>query len=229
MITLFMFLFLAGGQPPTQPTTAKRCEITGDSRVECAPKTYTYCCGDKSSIAPEDEGVQKPSPIAPHRKVVKLTSQIKHKKKLNKAHEGLWGAGDNTERPGGTPYIYKDWGDARTIVIGDNGVEHDTDVSVGDPCGVDICASPSAASSGYLAVPTNSGMTGVKLSDDEYTHLQALRQAVADEENRLAVKYGAHIGVKLCHPDHACFTIYPLAPDHVEYHGQFLLIEKAKP
>lgn len=77
-------------------------------------------------------------------------------------------------------------------------------------------------------ITSDDGAKAVKLTDDEYAHLRALRQAVVDEEKRLAVKYGAQIEKNLCPPDHACFTIYRSALSHYEYHGQFLLIEKGK-
>lgn len=67
--------------------------------------------------------------------------------------------------------------------------------------------------------------TVVKLSDDEYSNLQKLRQAVIDEEKRLAVKYGWQgdraIG------DAISPSIEHLIPaDHYEFHQQFLLIDK---
>jgi hypothetical protein len=62
--------------------------------------------------------------------------------------------------------------------------------------------------------------TMVKLSDAEYAHLEDLRQRVADEERRLALKYGAQ--------DHPFMgAIY--YTDRYEFHGQFLLIERSKP
>jgi hypothetical protein len=70
----------------------------------------------------------------------------------------------------------------------------------------------------------------VKLPDSEYSHLQDLRKAVADEEKRLAVKYGAKPSCWDTIPknsDTYCYDGY--GPDHFEYHGQFLLIEKGKP
>ena len=66
----------------------------------------------------------------------------------------------------------------------------------------------------------------VKLSDSEYSHLQELRQQVADEEKRLAVKYGARVGIHFT-DDFTSGVTGPL--DHYEFHQQFLLIDKAKP
>lgn len=76
--------------------------------------------------------------------------------------------------------------------------------------------------------------TMVKLSDDEYAHLQALRLAVSDEEKRLAVKYGAY--VPPTRPVEAyggmymtmCDRLDGCRPDTYTFHGQFLLIEKVK-
>lgn len=83
------------------------------------------------------------------------------------------------------------------------------------------------------------GTLAVMLSDDEYAHLQALRQAVVAEENRLAVKYGADMGqVYVPAPCLGRDMGQCLAYDESKYlperkadtytfHGQFLLIEKA--
>lgn len=75
------------------------------------------------------------------------------------------------------------------------------------------------------------GSKVVKLSDEEYSHLQALRQAVVDEEKNLAVKYGADVP-PLCsslfsaQAAHVC-EMSPLGP-HYEFHQQFLLIDKSQ-
>ncbi len=67
--------------------------------------------------------------------------------------------------------------------------------------------------------------TAVLLPDAEYKHLQDLRQAVADEERRLAVKYGAsEESMTLCTDDGERFCA--VVPDRYEFHGQFLLIDK---
>jgi hypothetical protein len=71
------------------------------------------------------------------------------------------------------------------------------------------------------------GSKAVMLTDSEYSHLQDLRKAVADEEKRLAVKYGAKPSCWYNitkNSDAYCYDGYD--PDHYEYHGQFLLIEK---
>lgn len=65
------------------------------------------------------------------------------------------------------------------------------------------------------------GSKAVKLPDDEYARLQSLRQAVVDEEKRIAVKYGAE--TRTVDENHLM-----VVPDHFEYHGQFLLIERGK-
>jgi hypothetical protein len=65
----------------------------------------------------------------------------------------------------------------------------------------------------------------VMLGYEEYSHLRSLRQAVVDEEKRLAVKYGANPGHQIC--DMTCVAIQ--LPDHYEFHGQFLLIDKVAP
>jgi hypothetical protein len=81
-----------------------------------------------------------------------------------------------------------------------------------------------------IAVPADDGSKFVKLGLIEYSHLQDLRKAVEDEEERLAVKYGAVLSNPApCPPYCATFNgAYVWQPDRYEYHGQFLLIEKAK-
>lgn len=79
-----------------------------------------------------------------------------------------------------------------------------------------------------LRTPTQ---TVVKLSDDEYANLQKLRQAVVDEEKRLAGKYGATVpplgsSWPMAQPRDTCEAL-PIGP-HYEFRQQFLLIEKAK-
>jgi len=73
--------------------------------------------------------------------------------------------------------------------------------------------------------------TVVKLSDEEYANLQKLRQAVVDEEKRLAVKYGAV--QEVCTYGSGTLTdairgVNPQCnkPDHYEFHRNFLLIDK---
>lgn len=76
--------------------------------------------------------------------------------------------------------------------------------------------------------------TVVKLSDEEYAHLQQLRQAVVAEERWLAVKYGAEVGqFHICKreelPNLSSFTDIFCSSntiDHYEFHGIFLLIDK---
>jgi hypothetical protein len=53
------------------------------------------------------------------------------------------------------------------------------------------------------------GSKAVMLNDDEYKHLQDLRKAVADEEKRLAVKYGAE--TRTIDENH-----FLVIPDHYE-------------
>jgi hypothetical protein len=76
------------------------------------------------------------------------------------------------------------------------------------------------------SITVRDGSTMVKLPDSEYSHLQDLRKAVADEEKRLAVKYGAHNGIENCGFDPA--EAVSCGADRYEFHGQFLLIQKAK-
>lgn len=82
-----------------------------------------------------------------------------------------------------------------------------------------------AGLTGYITIATPES-TVVKLSDEEYSKLQALRQAVVDEEKRLAVKYGAKGWSVMQDPAHASDENF-VAPDHYEFHQQFLLIDKA--
>jgi hypothetical protein len=80
------------------------------------------------------------------------------------------------------------------------------------------------------SITVRDGSTMVKLPDSEYSHLQDLRKAVEDEEKRLAVKYGAQEGVPNCGFNPAVAVACDAVPhpgDHYEFHGQFLLIEKA--
>ena len=67
----------------------------------------------------------------------------------------------------------------------------------------------------------------VALSPSEYTHLQALRQAVADEEERIAKAHGVryNTGPLFC-ASSPCFgnLTREQAVDQYEYRGRFLLI-----
>lgn len=76
------------------------------------------------------------------------------------------------------------------------------------------------------------GSKVIKLSDEEYKHYMSMWQAVEDEEKRLAAKYGADLGYlnMPCPPNYGCMNngIPNRAPDHFEFHGKFLLIEKGK-
>ena len=108
------------------------------------------------------------------------------------------------------------------------------------PCNPPVYSSsapidPPAISGMWKATPQSLTIQGkdatvVKLSDAEYEHLEALRKSVVDEEKRLAVKYGASMGPS-CRPINgtmsACDAIY-MPTDSYEFHGQFLLIDKAK-
>ena len=83
------------------------------------------------------------------------------------------------------------------------------------------------------------GSMVLALPDDEYAYLQGIRKAVVDEEKRLAVKYGANLydfeyvscasatggGWTSTHGSLRCSTSH--TPDHYEFHGRFLLIEKS--
>lgn len=82
-------------------------------------------------------------------------------------------------------------------------------------------------------ITASDGSVVVKLSDSEYSHLQALRQAVVDEEKRLAVKYGASMGSDPCGFWNSIVgSVNCDAParaaDHYTFTGQFLLIERAQ-
>lgn len=82
-----------------------------------------------------------------------------------------------------------------------------------------------------VEVQSKDGMTVVRMQDDDYTHLTAMRQAVVDEEKRLAVVYGAILErqlIKKASPicTWTCEFDQYREVDHYEFHGQFLLIQK---
>lgn len=99
---------------------------------------------------------------------------------------------------------------------------------VDDPC--DEGVTPAAA-----VIVRTKDATMIELSDDEYAHLQALEQAVANEKSRLAVKYGARQAVyhpyimpTVCVPE-GCPQPVPDAPaDAYTFydHDRLLLIER---
>ena len=78
----------------------------------------------------------------------------------------------------------------------------------------------------------------VKLSDEEYARLQKLRQAVADEEKKIAAAHGVDITGCVPHGDTFCTKggdlfhggqIVPAwFPDRYEFRGQWLLINVPK-
>jgi hypothetical protein len=78
---------------------------------------------------------------------------------------------------------------------------------------------------GAISVPTHDALM-IKLSDEEYFKLIAMRQAVLDEEKRLAVKYGAVIyNPTPCPPYCATMGYGPTwQSDTYTFHQQFLLI-----
>jgi hypothetical protein len=79
----------------------------------------------------------------------------------------------------------------------------------------------------------------VKLSDEEYTHLQKLRQAVADEEKKIAAARGVDFGqVYVPAPciayDMGCMAwdktkeVQSRPADHLQFRGQWLFINIPK-
>jgi hypothetical protein len=81
----------------------------------------------------------------------------------------------------------------------------------------------------------------VKLSDEEYAHLQKLRQAVDDEEKKIALAYGVllvprliHAGTNTCLATSyitglpSCDTDQYQAADRWQFRGQFLLVNVPK-
>lgn len=80
-----------------------------------------------------------------------------------------------------------------------------------------------------VEVQSKDGTSIVRMKEEEYTHLKALRQAVVDEEKRLAVAYGA----READPGEPCYvstcgSVWPKyqPADLYEFHGQFILIQK---
>jgi hypothetical protein len=65
----------------------------------------------------------------------------------------------------------------------------------------------------------------VRLADEEYANLQKLRQAVVDEEKRLAVKYGWWRG---CTIAEMVEMQHCAPPDYYEFHQQFIVIDRSK-
>lgn len=101
-------------------------------------------------------------------------------------------------------------------------------VAIGS-CESGLCTlgSPDNTSS---SIVSNDGSKVISLSNKEYNHLQEIRQAVGDEEKRLAAKYGADLDdyVLRTFPS---LSIYPEAihnSDHFEFHGRFLIISKTQ-
>lgn len=83
------------------------------------------------------------------------------------------------------------------------------------------------------ALEAKDGSVMVKLETSEYANLQNLRQAVVDEENRLAVKYGAAQEICIYGDGSLHDAVFGGArhcavSSHYKFYGQFLLIEKAK-
>ena len=76
----------------------------------------------------------------------------------------------------------------------------------------------------------------VKLSDEEYAHLQKLRQAVADEEKKIEAAHGVDFGQVLHCPLRVSLTIWSawhgtrrrkynrVHADRYQFRGQWLLI-----
>jgi hypothetical protein len=87
---------------------------------------------------------------------------------------------------------------------------------------------------GSVYVQSQTGRV-VKLSDDEYARLQKLRQAVADEEKKIAAAHGVDFGQVYIPPpciayDMGCMEwdktkeVQARPADHYEFRGQWLLI-----
>jgi hypothetical protein len=83
----------------------------------------------------------------------------------------------------------------------------------------------------------------VKLSDEEYTHLQKLRQAVTDEERKIALAHGVllvpkliHAGTNTCPASYisyitglsSCDTDQYQSADRWQFRGQWLFINVPK-
>jgi hypothetical protein len=82
----------------------------------------------------------------------------------------------------------------------------------------------------------------VKISDEEYARLQKLRQAVADEEKKIAAAHGVLLVPKLIHAGTntclatsfitgfpSCDTDQYQSADRWQFRGQFLLINTPEP
>jgi hypothetical protein len=77
----------------------------------------------------------------------------------------------------------------------------------------------------------------VKISDEEYARLQKLRQAVADEEKKIALAYGVLLVPRLIHAGTnnclatglpSCDTDQYQSADRWQFRGQWLLINMPK-
>lgn len=79
------------------------------------------------------------------------------------------------------------------------------------------------------AMMSTDDTTVVRMTNEEYSNLQKLRQAVVDEEKRLAVKYGADLNYWCGEAGDVCKWPDGWRPDIYTFHQQFLLIDKAEP
>jgi hypothetical protein len=194
---------------PKMARTSDICKIK-DAPNEPAPGVI--CIGgvrfEEAKVKPAP-GLTKPMKDEP----VTFYEYIQHPQ-----HEQLEGSYADPIHP---PATYRGGGHVSTAISGDNSKD-----LLGEGFKASALASPHSATMFAL-----DGSKAVKLSDSEYSHLQELRKAVADEEKRLAVKYGAEeescgdLTVTNLRSPTICDSGWVPA-DHYEYHGQFLLIEK---
>jgi hypothetical protein len=201
MIELMMLLFIAGGQhkPAKAPCTLTNVSASGSFSTNCEVDRNWRGYGDGKKAADVRKPATPSGEIFGHAKPTKDDPAAFYDYAQHPRHEQLGGSYADPIHPLAAYLV----NDGRPY----------------PPKGDDDSAS----------ITVRDGSKVVMLGFAEYSHLQALRKAVADEEKRLAVKYGA----RPSDPGEPCIvstcdSYWPKyrPADRYEYHGQFLLIEK---
>jgi hypothetical protein len=244
MIALMMFLFIAG---PKVQNRLPSCLFAGNS-VPCDP-AYIPKLVRKDGVCPIREGydipnagvvcingfgyvidVNKPQYVKPKAHKAKI------RKHVGKAcadpdctnHSPAMPSGEifgHTEPTKDDPVTFYEYIQHPQHEQLEESHDKSQDMQFGTYCDWGGCTDTTDS----ISVTAPGGSKAVKLSDSEYSHLQTLRKAVADEEKRLATKYGAKPSCWDKIPKGSDAYCYDGAgPDHFEYHGQFLLIEKVR-